>query len=142
MPRLPLPRWSGNYHHIPYVVHGRDESGVDCWGLVRLVYLEQFNIELPCLADRYEHTRFEDAKTLASVVNDVKQEWFEIPYAQREVGDVIVMRYAGEPMHVGIVVSEDTMLHARCNRGVGLTVYDSLENRNRIAGFYRHALNR
>lgn len=35
------------YVGIPYLPGGRDHGGLDCYGLVRLVMLEQFHVELP-----------------------------------------------------------------------------------------------
>jgi cell wall-associated NlpC family hydrolase len=39
--------WVHKYLAIPYRPGGRDRTGLDCWGLLKLVYREQFGIELP-----------------------------------------------------------------------------------------------
>lgn len=40
-------RWINEYVGIPYRWGGRDESGLDCYGLVKLVYANEYGIELP-----------------------------------------------------------------------------------------------
>lgn len=39
--------WANDYVGIPYVVNGRDRTGLDCWGLLILAFREQRGIELP-----------------------------------------------------------------------------------------------
>ena len=139
MGRFVLPRWIGDYHHIPYVVHGRDENGLDCWGLVRLVYKNHYGIDLPCLATEYVGTDVQNGGELSSTISAEKTAWRAISKNRRQVGDVVVMRYLGVPMHVGVVISEDNMLHTQKATGVCVTAYTGIKWANRIEGFYRHA---
>ena len=41
------------YIGLPYKDNGRDITGIDCWGLVRLYYKQELDIELPSYVDQY-----------------------------------------------------------------------------------------
>lgn len=63
---MPVPIWAGRYIGRPFTEHGRDRGGIDCWGLARLVLLEQFDISLPSLAHEYRRTT--DAARIAGLM--------------------------------------------------------------------------
>lgn len=41
--------WSTRFIGLPYSPGGRERDGVDCWGLLRLIYWEERRILLPSL---------------------------------------------------------------------------------------------
>ena len=41
------------YIGLTYLDNGRTEAGVDCWGLARLFYKGEFDIELPSYSEQY-----------------------------------------------------------------------------------------
>lgn len=134
-----IPSWAADYIGLPFKEHGRDRSGLDCWGLVRLVYDERYGIQLPSLVERYDNTLARNALQLGAVVADVAQDWVPVPAGQEREGDVIVLRYNRHPMHVGLVLDKGMMLHVEHGIDTTFCCYDSLRYRRSVTGFYRHA---
>jgi len=48
-----IPDWAGDFIGLPYTDKGRDRTGCDCWGLVRLALAEVAGITLPDYSDAY-----------------------------------------------------------------------------------------
>jgi probable lipoprotein NlpC len=116
---------------VPWVDQGREWSGWDCWGLIRLAYRECFGIELPSGAEY----SCRQPLTAHRVLSAGSREWLEIPWGQERPGDVLFYR----PCHVGLVLDYGRMLH--CNEASGRTVkhrYDNALWRGQVIGIYRH----
>ncbi len=105
------------YATVPYVDGGRTRAGADCWGLARMVLLEQYGV--PWLAEwgdifDGEHERIHGA--FESSRNKFHQ--VETP----EAGDVVcVFNAEGLCAHVGVVIPGDTshvVMHTRPGAGV------------------------
>jgi cell wall-associated NlpC family hydrolase len=133
---MPIPIWAGHYIGLPFHEHGRDRSGLDCWGLVRLVMAEQFNIALPSHAHEYERTTAVDK--ISALIERESVKWKIIATGQETCGDVVVLRVRGKPMHVGLVLGDKHMLHIE--RGINSVIerYTGPHWSERIAGIYRY----
>lgn len=100
-----MTRWAEKYVGLPFVDQGRGWSGVDCWGLVRLVYRTEKQIDLP---DYGEISASDLLKVTRTIMRDSKAEpWIEVNKPQPM--DVLIMR--GNPLHVGVMVTEAQVLH-------------------------------
>lgn len=133
--------WASDYIGIPYKDKGRDRSGVDCWGLVRLVMLEVFGEALPSFSDDYASA--DDAESVSTAVSDgLARGWRKVETAAP--GDLIVLRIAGRPWHCAIAVDSRLFLHAPAKDRFGkpiLTCIDRLDSpiwARRISGIYRY----
>jgi cell wall-associated NlpC family hydrolase len=122
------------YIGIPFVDHGRDESGCDCWGLVRLVYRNEYGIELSDLGPLYQNT--EDAAGMKQVFLAALPQWRQVE--KPEIGDVVLLRIMGNPIHVGIVIDDGKMLHVEQGLDSVVERFDSSMWLKRIEGFFRH----
>jgi cell wall-associated NlpC family hydrolase len=127
------------YFHIPFLERGRSVEGVDCWGLIVLIYREQFGITLPPYADSYETTSRVSADAMAATVEHEKAEhWRAVAEADACFPDAILLRLWNRPMHVGVVIERGRFLHAIEGVGVCVERYKDRQWINRVLGFYRH----
>ncbi len=128
----------GDYVGIPYRLHGTTREGLDCWGLPRLWYLEQYGIELPSFGDRYgrELDAVERAH-IADLVRGESEKWTRVRAGHEQRGDLVLFRVAGEEAHLGVVVDTGRFLHARPGTDSCVERYDSPIWARRVAGFYR-----
>lgn len=128
--------WTNKYISIPFLEHGRDHDGVDCWGLVRLVFKEQFGVDVESYDDEYISTC--ENEKLADIVERERGMWWSVAPENVRCGDVVLLAITGYPCHVGIAVGDGMMLNARSGVGVALESYERPYWSRRLRGFYRH----
>ena len=122
------------YIGLPYQEKGRDFSGVDCWGLARLFYKNEFQIDLPSFSDEYE---LSDSEHIQELIAQYKEGWEKVDTPAR--GSLILFRVNGTESHVGISIGEGKFIHAR--EGMD-SVIDSLESarwKKRIVGYFKYS---
>lgn len=129
--------WVWSYVGIPFLSHGRDERGVDCWGLVKLVCEREFKLRLPDFTPAYHDALKADQATAAYQVGHGQLCPLRIPAADVRTGDLVVIRYRGVPCHVGIALGASLVLHADVRAGVVVENVTAARMVNRIEGYYR-----
>lgn len=136
---MAIPKWVKEYVGIKFKDRGRDYDGVDCWGLCRLVWRNQFSLPLPDYLETYRKSM--DSKNISGVINDNGVEsgcWNRIDKGSEMPGDGVLLRIGGFPTHVGVVISPGWMLHSIKGKDSALERYDTMNWRNKVVGFYRH----
>ena len=131
-----LPSWVAQYVGLPYRPGGRDRAGIDCWGLYALVMREQFGMELP----PYEGPPWGSAATgrgIAKAAAEYAQQFTQIEPPAAKLGDAILIRSYGMPIHLGMVVGRELMLHAAEYQTSVIARYNSPLWASRIVSFYR-----
>lgn len=114
---------------VPYLDHGRDYSGWDCWGLCVVAYRDVFGIELPDV--RYDTAN--DYRQNTRLFNDHKVEWNRVDrYA---FGSVVLIYRRGRLIHSGLASVEGLILHVGKKTG---TVQEPASEM-RIEGYYAYA---
>lgn len=123
------------YISIPFEERGRSHNGVDCWGLIFLVYRDILKIELPTYLEGYEN--LEDRKEISNIMsNDKHILWEEVETPK--LYDVCLFNMVRVPMHVGLCLDKISFMHSFKGNEVCIEKFNNIKWNKRIVGFYRH----
>jgi cell wall-associated NlpC family hydrolase len=127
--------WAKEYVGIPFVSGGRDRTGADCYGLVRLVQAEQFGKALPLLSGDYtDADNFAETEKLLRLQRPLLA---GLPVERPETGDVCVLNFHGLPTHLGIYAGGGRLLHTLKGAGSILQRVSDPHLAGRVEGWYR-----
>jgi cell wall-associated NlpC family hydrolase len=127
--------WAGSYVGIPFLSGGRSRSGADCYGLIRLALMEQFNKTLPLLSGGYS-----DADNFAETEKIMKERRPALAGQQvgiPDTGDICVITFSGLPVHLGLYAGGGFILHTLKATGSVLQRMSDPLLAGRIEGWYR-----
>ena len=127
--------WCGKYVGIPFVSGGRDKTGCDCYGLVRLILHDEYDYDLPLLIGDY---------TNALCIEETKKLFTEnIPIlsgekiSEPEEKAVVLMKMRGRLCHVGLYAGDGYIIHSRHNLGAVCERFSSPQLAGCVEGWYR-----
>ena len=129
--------WTDDYIDLPFKEDGRDRSGVDCWGLCRLPYLDRLGIALPEKQGIFTDRSDECLSRVAAEMEEEARRWTKVE-TPREY-DLVLMRKGPLYCHVGLYVGSRQMLHICAGINSTVEPITGLRWRHRIVGFYRYA---
>ena len=131
------PEWLGDYIGIPYRENGSDRDGCDCWGLLALIYDERLGKPLPdYTGKRWQHGG--SAQEIGPGATVYVSQFQPVPAGSERLGDGVLIRMRGHPLHVGMVVEPGVMIHAHEGADSCLEQYHRPEWEKRVIGFYRY----
>lgn len=117
------------YFQIPYVNNGRDHSGCDCYGLVKLLSKELDGKDLP-------NYHYEDAQSPENgniYLEELKKgKWIR---CEAKKGAMVLLRIDGVANHAGYMLDDAKFLHITKKAGVAMANINDSMFRNRIIGF-------
>jgi cell wall-associated NlpC family hydrolase len=128
--------WAARWVGTPYRDHGRDEAGVDCWGLVVLIYRHELGIALPEYAGAYASPR--ERLEVAGLIQGEAPGWDRVPAGDERPGDVVLLQVRGQPCHVGIVTEPGWMLHAQSGSDTVHEPYERGRWATKVRAIYRY----
>lgn len=120
---------------LPFADHGREEDGLDCWGGVRYYLGQMRGLLLPDYGFGYTETA-DVAGIAATIRAGLMEGWQKIP--QPEIFALVIFNLAGNPWHVGVMVSKHQFLHWPEDQNSRLDSIYSAMWEKRIEGYYRY----
>lgn len=129
--------WSNNYIGIPFKYKGRTEEGLDCWGLARLIYKNEYNITLPSFSDEYSDS---DTARIEELIAQYKEGWESIDTPSE--GTAVLFKIMGRESHIGIAISGTHFIHAREGYDSAIEAFESPYWKRRIVGHFKYNSNK
>ena len=127
--------WAKKYVGIPFVTSGRDMSGCDCYGLVRMILMNEYGFDLPMLLGDY-----------SNALNIAETKWLfmqNVPILcgekinEPEEKAVALMRFGGRLCHIGLYAGDGCIIHSRHKVGVVIERLSSPTLAGCVEGWYR-----
>lgn len=128
--------WWDSYVGLPFKLDGRDRSGVDCYGLICLIYEEQLGIELNPFSGIFVDESPKTMLEVAQIMNKDRDNWLN-PSSIREF-DMLQLRTGRHAFHVGIALNNKVMLHVEKGSDAVIENLKSPLWVNRVEWVYRH----
>jgi len=124
------------YIGTPFKAHGETNEGLDCWGLVRLFYRENYSILLSDFKSAYKNVS--ERRGINAIIDNQVKKWVKVEREELIPGDLVLLAIGGNKCHIGINIDNNKMLHADEKAGVVVESFNVLRWRERVSGFYRH----
>ncbi len=121
------------YIGLSYKPKGRDNDGIDCWGMVQLFYREELNIDIPSYAEDYKNPN--DRKSVSAAIIDNIGNWVKV--ATPKFGDMLLFEILGLPLHTGVYIGDNDFLHSFYNTNSCIERLNSINWNRRLLGVYR-----
>ena len=132
-----LPEWAAEYVGWPYRPGGRSRDGVDCWGLLLLVWRERFGFHAPVFGDVSYLGRNDTDLVARSITEGARSLCDAVPCGEEQAGDACLLRLRGHPLHIGLCVTPGMMLHATDSAGSVIESYRGVLWEKRVLSWWR-----
>lgn len=129
------------YTGIEFVDRGRCpmmDGGLDCYGLIRWIKMNEFGQILPRF-DAYDSV--DDKKLIHAKYDEYEktfgEKWSKIEKPERYC--IAMFNYAGHPMHVGMIIDDEFMIHTEKGRNSCIESYRGMRwGQHNLVGYWRY----
>lgn len=129
--------WSDRYIGIPFEASGRSTRGCDCWGLARLVYVQELQVALPSHAGDYTDD-FQPGEIEALLKGRHLAPWSPVDADDLNPFDLLLFRLGRFETHIGIAIEPHLMLHMARDDQAKIESRNDARWKSRFVGAYRH----
>ncbi len=120
---------------IPYIPHGRDYDGADCWGILFLYFRDVLGTPIPSYSAEMRELEFHRHEISQLIVAEKGQQWTEVDMPAS--GDCVLMRVGRDESHVGVFIGGGQMLHSEGPHPSQIERIGDMRWRSRIVGYFR-----
>lgn len=132
------PEWVLQYMRLRFTPNGRmRDTGVDCYGLVRLILMEQCGFSLPAYDLHYDG-QDSDQVCGAHVQHVVSQpEWRQVS-TPRQFDVALLMGPGGNASHCGLYCTTSRIIHITKHTGVVVERANAMKASGPVMGHIRY----
>ena len=133
MQREAAPDWTRQYVGKPY------QPPYGCLLLVADVLREQFKVKcIPPIVETLPSETYNSNRARAAAITEALSK-YTVPAVgpARCGGMLVIINVGGKPCHIGILASENWLLHSIEGTDAIIEPLDSVRIRNRIGGFFK-----
>lgn len=127
-----IPSWVRKYIGLEYKDACWGPDYYDCWGLVSLVYKEEFDIDIT-----KDMTMYSDRVGKVKRMQKYYSQWSRVE--KPEIGDGILFLIAGKLPHCGIYIGDSKMLHSIEGTSSCIQQLNNPRWKPRLEGYYRYS---
>lgn len=121
---------------IPYLPHGRDYDGADCWGILFLYFRDIRGTLIPSYSAEMADLDFHRREISLLIDAEKARHWEEVK--RPAPGDCVLMRVGRDESHVGVFIGNGQMLHSEGPHPSQIERMCDMRWRSRIVGYFRH----
>ncbi len=122
------------YVGLPYLHKGRDEKGLDCWGLILLIYKDLKGVRLWDIGEDYPEDWSWSGRDL--FMENYQKQWERVE-KPGTLDVVLIKNGLGVANHAGVMLNDRTFVHCLAKAGVVLSRVTDKQWKPRIVGYYR-----
>ena len=103
------------YVNLPFKNLGRDFNGVDCYGLVYLIYKEELEIIIPDFTELCYSQEWYRKQDESIITAHIDKRWISVDPPFKRFDGVIFYKHPNSMManHVGLMIDSSKFIHVR-----------------------------